>query len=148
MKIKFQIKSIFSYSGWSVRTPEQTQRLQAAEEPRHLLWHGWNYGEWQQGPERRKGAWSHASKCCRTNPISSLTGVLLMTFTILTAADQNITYLFMHASRNHMLATEVYVPGKKTINKKTKKQTDISQSLWHWASGQSAIIWELHTVTQ
>lgn len=44
----------------------------------------------------------------------------LMTFTILTAADQNNTYLFMHASRNHMQAKEVYIPGKI--------QTDITQA--------------------
>ncbi len=63
-------------------------------------------------PKRNWGAWSHASKCCWTNPISSFAGVLLMTFTMLTAADQNNTYLFMHASRNHMWAKEVYIPGK------------------------------------
>ena len=93
-----------------------------------------------ENPKRNTGAWSHASKCCWTNPISSLTGVLLMTFTILTAADQNNTYLFMHASRNHVCSKEVYIPGKK--------KTDISQALWHWVSGQCAIIWELRTVTE
>lgn len=36
------------------------------------------------------------------NPIFSHTVFLLETFTILTAADQNNTYLFMYASRNHM----------------------------------------------
>lgn len=90
-------------------------------------WHGWNYREWQQTPRGGAGAWSHASKCCWTNPISSLTGFLLMTFPILTAADQNNTYLFMHASRNHMWETEVH---------SRKRQTDITQcmvTLSFWA---------------
>lgn len=64
-------------------------------------------------PKRKRGAWSYASKCCWTNPISSLTGVVHMTFTILTVADQNKAYLFMHTSRNHMWVTDVYIPGKK-----------------------------------
>lgn len=36
-----------------------------------------------------------------------------MTFTILTAADQNNTYLFMHDSRKHVCSEQVYIPGKK-----------------------------------
>lgn len=43
-----------------------------------------------------------------TSPISSLTRVIPMTFTAMTAADQNNTYLFMLASRNHTRAKEAY----------------------------------------
>lgn len=81
---------------------------------RMASWHGWNYREWQQTPRGGAGAWSHASKCCWTNPISSLAGFLPVTFPILTAADQNNTYLFMHASRNHMWETKVHSRKRRT----------------------------------
>lgn len=89
-------------------------------------------------PKRKRGgAWSHASKCCWTNPISSLTGVLLMTFTILTGADQNNTYLFMHASRNHMWAKEAYIPGK---NRQTSPRHRDIEFLGNAQSSESCML--------
>ncbi len=128
------------------RDPQQTQSLQTAQAAVQKPASGSCFDtdeimeSGSKPQEAERGAWSHASKCCWTNPISSLTGVLRMTFTVLTAADQNNTYLFMHTSRNHMWATEVYIPGKK--------QTDVTPASWHWVSGQCAIIWESQGVTE
>lgn len=87
-------------------------------------------------PKRRRGAWSHASKCCWTNPISSLTGVLLMTFTILTVADQNNAYLFMYASRNHM---KCIFQEKKTNRQTSPRHCDID-FLGNVQSSESCIL--------
>lgn len=67
-------------------------------------------------PRRTQAAYSHASKCCGTNSISSRTRVLL-----LTAAGQNNAYLFMHTSRKHMWVTEVYTFLEKKDKAKQKK---------------------------
>lgn len=54
----------------------------------------------------------HLSAAGQT-PFPPLSGLLCLTFSVLTAADQNNTYLFMHASRNHMWAKKVYISWKK-----------------------------------
>lgn len=85
-------------------------------------WHGWNYREWQQTPRGGAAACSHASKCCWIPPCWHSP--------ILTAADQNNTHLFMHASRNHMWKKEAH-------SRKKKRQTGITRhtvTLSFWAA--------------
>jgi len=98
------------------REPQKTHSLQTAEGCQAELCICFEAEEMMENgskPQENRITWSHASKCSWRNPISSFTAVLLLTFTTLTVADENNTYLCMHISRNQTGATEVYIPGKK-----------------------------------